>query len=107
MYLRHERYVVPETPFAVEVIADQATGKYHWQVTHGPESEAFPPILESAYPLSSFVQAWDTAHYCLTFSLRRWHRAAEVHRESHLSAKRSPLSQFFRKIGERLVEITE
>ena len=107
MYIRHERYVVPETPFAIEVITDQATGKYHWQITHGPESEAFPPILESVYPSDTFVQAWNTAHYCLTFSLRRWLRASDIHRESHLLAKRDSLSQFFRRVAEKIIDITE
>ena len=104
---RHERYVVPETPFAVEVIENNQTGKYHWQITHGQVEDAFPPIIESVRPLDSFVQAWDTAHYCLSFSLRRWVRAASMHRESHLLAKRNPVAQFFRRIGERLVDITE
>jgi hypothetical protein len=107
MNTRHERYLVPETPFAVEVIADAATGKYHWMITHGPEAEAFPPIIESVYPSDTFVQAWDTAHYCLSYSLRRWLRALNVHRQSHLLAKRGPLSQLFRRVGEAILDITE
>jgi hypothetical protein len=104
---RHERYLVPETPFAIEVIQENDTGKYRWQITHGPVEEAFPPIVESVYPSDSFVQAWDLAHYCLTFSLRRWLRASEIHRASHLQANRNPIAQFFRRVGERLVDLTD
>jgi hypothetical protein len=97
-----ERSAIHGTPFVIEVIRDVNTGQYWWYVTFGPESEAFPPLLEATHSFSTKIDAWHAAYNCLSYEVRVWN--------SHISWRRRPRSvalEFIRRIGEALVTFAE
>lgn len=97
-----ERSAIHGTPFVIEVIRDVNTGQYWWYVTFGPESEAFPSLLEATHSFSTKIDAWHAAYNCLSYEVRVWN--------SHISWRRRPRSvalEVIRRIGEALVTFAE